>query len=237
MIKNEVIQKHGTAIFYRTRLDDAKKSRLTVLVTGTLGGGKSTLCEELAAYGCTTILADNVAKEMIWTRENQHVLVEILGATILHTANGKTAYNFDVIRHLLFDREKRDLASARRQWIHDTFGEPILHEVQRRVQHAHEEGQRIVCVENATALEEGWMTALPADITVCVLSSDKLSQERLTVRGVDPTTLREIATSQFPGVKKAKYSGVVIVNNGSEEDLRITAGELYIHLNNMLDFK
>lgn len=228
------IQASECSITYRPSLNDARKDTLVVLICGLIGSGKSELRKLLSSNGYPVISYDDVAESVIWTRGNLPILTVELGRTIVHTHDGQITYNTEAVHGLLFDSAHPATAVARQEFLRNTFNSPILAEVKARIATALRSGNKIVFVEHSTGLEDGWVTGISADKTVCLFTSEKKRASRLQGRGVSGNVFQEMRRHSFSDPKRAAHASILITNNGTVSDLAITVEQLLTHLGSLV---
>lgn len=199
------------------RQPKGKRAHKVILLTGIMGGGKSTFRRAVATLpGVVTIDADEVAKQVIWKKENFRRLALIFGNTIFRAHDGEErTINFEEVRILFFESVPRQVALA------EEFDPEIVEAVRAEITRATSNGAHTIVIENAVGLEKGWHEIFDVDHAICVLCSKTRQMERLLKRNPG-STMNEHETrirNQWSAQQKATASSLIIVNNGDEDYL------------------
>jgi len=185
---------------------------LVVGVTGGIGAGKSTVSEMMAALGARVVDADAIAREVLRDDAGlQRELVRAFGEDIL--APDGSLRRRELGRRAFHDRRSR-------QRLNGVLHPPILARTRELLEQIRRSGYEGVVVLDAALLVE--CQALPmVDRLVVVTAPEKLRSQRLRDgRGLSDEEFRARAAAQLSPDEKIKQADVVIVNDGTREDLR-----------------
>jgi dephospho-CoA kinase len=195
---------------------------LIVGLTGGVASGKSTVSRTLREEGAYLIDADQIARELVQPHTpTWRTLIDTFGEEILEKDG---SIHRKKLAALVFSHpEKRERLN---QLLHPRIKE----ETQRRVK---EIGQRdpeaIVVIDAALLVETGAYREM--DWLIVVFSTEAQQIERLEKRnGMRPEEARRIITAQMPLEEKLKVADGVIRNEGSIEETRRKAKEVFQEL-------
>lgn len=195
---------------------------LTVGLTGGVASGKTAASQILKEEGAYVIDADQVSRELVQPHTSTwNELIRVFGEDIVQKDGS-------------IDRKK--LAArvfsngAQRKLLNQILHPRIREEMERRTR---EIGQRnpeaIVVIDAALLVELGDYREM--DKVIVVTSTEKQQVERLKDRdGMDPEDARKILSSQMPLEEKLKAADFVIRNEGSLEEMRRRAKEIFKEL-------
>lgn len=138
-------------------------------VTGNAGGGKSTFIDILEKLGLSTIKADDIAKEVIYTPKNYSTLLEIFGTSVL---GENKQIDLKKVAALFFDLSEK--GKRVRGLMHQHFREIIWNEVKRQ---AEARNRFLVFIENAVLFEGDWKEHF--NYIICVYCSDEEARRRI----------------------------------------------------------
>ncbi len=202
------------------------------VLTGMMGAGKSTLGRLLALHnGVTLIDADMVAKDTVYLNrleENIQPLSTIFGEGIFVRDVTKRVRSVDLrkVRDIFFDNPHLRVKFA------VAFDPQILQAMREAVARARSNGSHHVIVENAIAIEKGWLNQFEWNHVICTVCSEENQLARLMKRPdltVDDHRARIAA--QFSPSKKMDSASIVVVTNGPESGLSLCADEVLEVLN------
>ena len=185
---------------------------LVIGVTGGIGAGKSTVSGMMAALGARVLDADAIAREVL--RNDAGLLQELVrafGEDIL-------APDGSLRRRELGCRAFRDRRSRER--LNGLLHPPILARTRELLEQIRRSGYDGIVVLDAALLVE-CQALYMIDRLVVVTAPEKLRSHRLqNDRGISDEEFRARAAAQLPPAEKIKQADVVIVNDGTREDLR-----------------
>jgi dephospho-CoA kinase len=195
---------------------------LVVGLTGGIASGKTTVSEILREEGAYLIDADEIARRLVQP----------------HTAA------WDEIRKAFGDDILDESGSIRRKKLaHRVFSDPkertvlnqILHprirsEIQDRLKEIAEKDPRaIVIVDAALLVETGGYREMDRVIVIASSAEDQI--ERLKKRdGLEEEQARNVLAAQMPIEEKRKVADFIICNEGSLEETKKRAREIFREL-------
>jgi dephospho-CoA kinase len=191
-----------------------------VLLTGTMGGGKSTVSSVLAKKpGIAIVNADEVAKAAIYKREHYPRLREILGSGVFE----KGAISFSKVAEVFFRDPMKKLA------LEGFASIPVRLAIESEIKKASARPQiKVVIIENAIGLEKGWYDIYPFDTVVCVYCSEEEQLRRLmSARGYSEEDVRRRTKSHLPIAEKIRASDISVSTDGDIGELNSVVDELY----------
>ena len=194
-------------------------------VTGGIGSGKSTVCRFLSELGCTLFEADIVAKNL------QLHDAEVIDG--IKTLFGSEIYSVDSSGQMLLDRKKiaaTVFSSPEKLGVLNNLIHPkVFREFQKSVLDAENQGVKILVKEAAILFESGSNKQL--DVVVVVVADEQMRIERAVQKGLGnhEEIVRRIAL-QWPQKKLIEKADYVVVNNGSQEELKKETEALYFRL-------
>jgi dephospho-CoA kinase len=184
----------------------------TVGLTGGIGSGKSTVAEILADLGATIIDADRVGHEIYlpgtpgWQR-----VVDAFGRGVV-AADG--AIDRKALGAIVF----ADPAALARL---NAIVHPLIREaVRERVERARAAApRRPIVIEAAVLIEARWYE-LVDEVWVVVAGPETVIDRVTASRPMDEAAVRARIAAQLGDEERRKVADVVIVNDGSRDDLR-----------------
>lgn len=201
-------------------------SPLKVGLTGGAGSGKSLICKRLEELGVVVVSADILAREAVEPgSEGLRKVTSHFGTEVLDPAG---ALDRKKLRDIILrnPEERKQLEAI----IHPAVGrrtEQLLNE-------AAEQGARIAVVEVPLLFEAGMEHDF--DVVVTITADFDVRVSRLVARDrVTAESARALIDSQLPEEEKIRRSQFVLVNNGSVEQARQSAEDLYGKLMNFSD--
>lgn len=196
---------------------------ITIGITGVIGSGKSTFCRFLDRAGTEIVVADAVAKSLM--QQNKFLKENIIRAF------GENAYfedgtlNREYLSHQAFNLNKV-------QYLNDLVHPVVKSEILNLLSDAKNRGVGYFIYEAALLLKNGRPDFL--DYIVWVDSSLENRVLRVTDRdSVEPETIMKRIEHQqsFESVKE--FVDIRILNDGSFEELKYKADQLYNQINTM----
>lgn len=197
---------------YRKDFEKAGRGRLLVGLTGQVGAGKSTVLSFFRELGAFTVSTDALANKVL---TNGKCYSKIL-------KEFKNAVNEDGS----LDRYRISQAvfgsAAKRKRLENLLHPLIIKETIPLIRKSQE---KIIVIEVPLLFESGFHKCL--DISVCVYSGRKKSLERIAGRGWTAGNAALRMKAQLSGEKKAKFSDLLIDNDGSRRDLKKRVESIY----------
>jgi dephospho-CoA kinase len=187
-----------------------------------VASGKTAASQALKEEGAYVIDADQVSRELVQPHTSTwNELIRVFGEDIVQKDGS-------IDRKKLAARVFSD--GAQRKLLNQILHPRIREEMERRTK---EIGQRdpeaIVVIDAALLVELGDYREM--DKVIVVTSTEKQQVERLKDRdGMDPEDARKILSSQMPLEEKLKAADFVIRNEGSLEEMRRKAKEIFQEL-------
>jgi dephospho-CoA kinase len=195
---------------------------LIVGLTGGVASGKSAVSQILREEGAYLIDADQIARELVQPHTpTWKVLIRVFGKEILEKDG--TLHRKKLAAKVFSDTQQRNLLN---QILHPR----IKKEMNRRMK---EIGQKdpgaIVVIDAALLVELGDHREM--DKVIVVTSTEAQQIERLRERdGLEREEARKILSSQMSHEEKLKVADFVIGNEGSLEETRRKAKEVFQEL-------
>ncbi len=191
-------------------------------VTGSIGSGKSTVCQILAKLGAAIIDADKLAQETYKPYgEAWHELVSAFGKDIL---TSDQQINRQKLGQIVFS-DPASLAQLNHIVHPKAYGM-----AKERIETYRRRGRKAVVLEAALLIEAGWTTLV--DQVWLVVASEATVVDRLK-KGKTANESEVLARlkTQMPTQEKMKYAHEVIDNDGTLEQLEAGLAELWQRLN------
>jgi dephospho-CoA kinase len=177
-------------------------------LTGGLGAGKSEALRALADLGAATLSTDAIVHELLASDDLRDLVVERLGAEV---APGGT-----LDRTLIAERVFGD--DAARTWLEGVLWPRVGERVAgwRAQLDSADQPPRAAVVEVPLLFESGMDAVF--DVTIAVIASEPLREERAAARG--HASLAERAGRQLSQDEKAARASFTVRNEGSVADLQ-----------------
>jgi dephospho-CoA kinase len=190
---------------------------INVGITGGIGSGKSTFCKIWEELGAKVIYADDLAKELMVANK---ALIKSIKETF-----GDEAYNLDGTLNRAFLAEEA-FSKGRVEEL-NALVHPVLWDELSLLEHeAKQKGTQIFAREAAILLKNGRPDNL--DVVILVLADRDKRINRATKRdGVDPDAITQRIDQQEDFESLIHLSDFLVLNNGSEEELKLKAKEIY----------
>ena len=185
-------------------------------VTGQIGAGKSTAAAIFKSFGAAVVDADKIGRQVV---DNNPVLlrrlVRTFGDRIL---NRRGNLDRKRLAALAFEND----ASGRRlnQLVHPY----LLKELHRRVKQASTRHE-VVIIDAALLLD--WNLDRQVDMTLVIHTSRARRLALAKKRGIAPADARARQRRQLPYSEYRCRADVVILNNGSKDDLHRKLGDFW----------
>ncbi len=194
----------------------------TIGLTGGIGSGKSTVSQILAGLGAFVIDADKVGHEIYLPgREAWRQVIAAFGQVIL--APDQTIER-KKLGAIVFGSE-----AARKQL--NAIVHPLMfQDIRRRIEEKRADGfTQPIVVEAAILIEANWLP-LADEVWVVVTNKNAVIERVATQRGMAAKETEPRITSQLSDAERLKYAHVVIMNDGSQDDLVKKVQEAWRHL-------
>lgn len=190
-------------------------------ITGTIAGGKSTVCNLLKEKGLPIIDTDQLAREVISPGTNNlQKLVGIFGQAIL-LEDGAVDRKI-MLNKILASREDR-------KRVEDILHPAIFARMSDWLCEQKSQGNEIVAVEVPLLFERGWDRFF--NLTLTVLTPVSTALQRLhRKRGLAQETARQLLDLQMKNEQKAHLADYVIRNDGTKEELKKKVDEFWCWL-------
>ncbi len=195
---------------------------LVIGLTGGIASGKSTVSEVLKEEGAYLIDADQIARELVQPgTATWQALVEIFGEEIVQKDG---AIDRQKLRAIVFSD------SHKRAQLNQLLHPRVKEEIERRLKAIGQTDPDAIAVIDAALLVETG-TYREMDRLIVVHAREAQQIERLRRRdGTNPEEARRIVSAQMPFEEKLKVADFVIENEGSVEELRQKAKEIFREL-------
>ena len=189
---------------------------VAVGVAGIMGAGKSTVARAFEDLGAVKIDADEIGKALLEDEAIKRQLVEAFGEGVL----GPDA---EVSTYRLGEAAFRDSACALK--LSDITRGPLVGDIMARVEDL--KASADVVVVDAALLPE-WGAHAWLDYLIVVDSDEEACVERMARSSrFDQDTVRARMACQLSREDKKRHADLVILNDGSEQDLVEKAREAY----------
>jgi dephospho-CoA kinase len=193
---------------------------ITILLTGGIGSGKSTVSSILEGLGAVVIDTDQAAHEVLDTSAKEEVRQKF-GRGII-TDQGTV--DRKKLAQIVFNDPQ---ALARLNKIIHTR---VDVEIFDRLEKFNKQGTDVVVIESALISEAPW--ALRADYIWIVKAPRELIMTRLKERGLSEAESLSRMAAQTPAEKSVKGPKVIIQNNGNIADLKEKVEKLWQEIHN-----
>ncbi len=194
---------------------------LVVGLTGNIASGKSTVAARFAELGATVIAADALAREAVQPGTPALAAIRARWGDTVIAPDG--SLDRAALRRIVFTD-----AAARRAL--EAITHPAIHRLREvHMAAARERGARIVVADIPLLFEVGLEGTVDRIVLVDAPESTRL--ERLVRdRGLGADEARAMIAAQTPAAEKRERADLVIDNDGSVEDLRARADEVFREL-------
>ncbi len=188
---------------------------LIIGLTGGIGSGKSTICQQFISLGVPVINTDLIAREVVKTGQPAlQALQNHFGTVILNTDG---SLNRTELRKIIFN----DLQQK-------NFVEKLLHPLimrQLQLQLADITAPYVI-IEIPLLIEAGWQSQV--DQILVVDLPEELQIERLKMRSeLDKKSLKQIINSQISRSERVKHADQLIDNSGNPGEISQQVSELH----------
>jgi len=195
---------------------------LIVGLTGGVASGKSTVSKILREEGAYIIDADQIARELVQPQQPAwNELVKVFGEEILQEDG-------TIHRKKLADKVFADL--KQRELLNQILHPRIREEMDRRTKEiGQKDPEAIVVIDAPLLVERGEHHEM--DKLIVVTSTQTQQIKRLKDRdGISPEEALKMLSSQMPLEKKIELADFVIQNEGSLEETKKKAKEIFREL-------
>lgn len=206
--------------FYFKEIKKVSKNKLLIGLTGQVGTGKSTILSIFKEKGAYTISSDEIANKLLTNKKCYSKILLEFGDNI--AKDGKI--DKKKLAQIIFSD------SSKRKFLERLLHPLILKEIIRLVKQSN---KKIVVIEVPLLFESGFGKYV--DLIVCSYINEEKQFERLKKRGWRKKDIILRVGSQFPSLKKAEMSDIVIDNNKDISFLEEQISNLYNSLTLMLD--
>lgn len=190
---------------------------LRVGLTGGLASGKSTVGRVLAELGAAVFDADEIVHELYAPgSRGAAVVVELFGVDLLD--------RYGAVDREMLAREVFANPEKRRR-LEEAIHPLVITELGRRFSLAEEAGARVAVGEAAQILESPYGTGF--DRILLVVAPASLRLQRAEDKGLDRGAARARMVAQMPADRAQELADDVIVNDGTEDDLRKKVAEVW----------
>ena len=187
---------------------------MVIGVTGGLGSGKTSVCRLFASFGAVVIDADRIGREVVADPDVKEALIAAFGEDIVDE-EGRLK------RRLLGQRAFAEPASGER--LNRIVWPPLLRKLWADAQAALQENPGRPAVVDAALLFE-WGDLSGFDAVVVVTAGEEVRRARMMARmGLSEAEVASRMRAQLPEAEKVRRADHVIVNDGTEEELRAKA--------------
>lgn len=195
-----------------------RKKILKVAVTGGAGSGKTAVCNRLKELGVTVISSDAMAREAVAQGSPAHsAIIAYFGDRALL---GDGNVNRPLLRRMIVQDDSARLA------LEGIIHPEISNLMQRKIDQAEQEGDRVVVIEVPLLFELGMKDQF--DVVVVVSADRELRVKRLVERdGVSLNEAEKLITVQMQEKWKVEHADFVIKNDGSKEQLKSAVDVFY----------
>jgi len=188
---------------------------LTIGLTGGIGSGKSTICQQFISLGVPVIYTDLIAREVVKTGQPAlQTLQQHFGTIILKTDG---SLNRTELRKIIFN----DL--QQKNFVEKLLHPLIMQQLQRQLADI---TAPYVIIEIPLLIEAGWQ--FQVDQVLVVDLSKELQIKRLILRSeLDKDSLEQIINSQISRSERVKHADQLIDNSGNLSEISQQVSELH----------
>ena len=190
---------------------------IRVGITGGIGSGKTTFCKVWEELGAFVLYADDFAKDLMVS--DSEVIAQI------KKTFGEGSYNTDgtLNRKYLADEA---FANGRVQELNDIVHPALWEKAEELAAQKDKEGVEVFAKEAAILLQNGRPEDL--DAVILLLADDDLRKERVIERdNTDADKVEDRMNKQQDFEELAHLCDYIVTNDGSIEDLKSKASDLY----------
>ncbi len=192
---------------------------LIVGLTGNFGMGKSTVAEMFREQGAHTIDLDEIVRKLLYEPEVIDEIKKVFGDDIVEG----DYINKQLLADAIFNYPHLRIA------LEDILHPKVFTYVEQEINELKKVGRiNIVVIEAPVIFERGYQNRF--DIIIAVHTTEEAAIERLNDKGISEEEARKRLKSQFPIEMKVAKSDYSIDNNGTVEDTREQARDIYQRL-------
>jgi dephospho-CoA kinase len=181
-----------------------------------MGAGKSTVARAFEDLGAVKVDADEIGRDLLKTAAVKTSIVEAFGEGVLDAGGEVSPYR-------LGEAAFADCEAARK--LSDITRGPLVAEVKSVIEALRQSAD--VIVVDAALLPE-WEGHRWLDFLIVVDSDEAACVRRMVENSrFDEATVRARMACQLPRAEKKRHADLVILNEGSEQDLVEKAREAY----------
>lgn len=185
-------------------------------VTGGIGAGKSSLAELLAEAGLPLLDADQISHEM--TKAGGRSMPEIEACFGADYLNPDGSLDRKAMAALAF-QDKKSLDTLSTIIHHD-----VLLTIADRLQELSQSKAQAVVLDVPIPVKHGFLDR--CDLVISVWADEEVRLERLEKRGMPREEAQRRMAVQLSQAEYEKLSDLLVLNNGSREDLRKQAQKI-----------
>lgn len=195
-----------------------RRATTVIGIAGGIGSGKSAFARALGRLGARVFDADVSAKSVLDHGDVKAALIHKWGARVLG-ADGRI--DRQAVASIVFADHQA------RAYLESLIHPRVRAEAVEAIAVARAEGVRAVVLDVPLLFESG-MDAM-CDVVIFVDAAPEVRAARVaSTRGWNPGELARREAAQWPLDKKRRHSGIVVINNGSEQtDLDAEASRAY----------
>ncbi len=188
---------------------------LTIGLTGGIGSGKSTVCQQFAALGVPIINTDLIARDVVSTGQPALQALQHHFGTIILNSDG--SLNRQELRQIIFkDRQQKS-------YVEELLHPLILQQLQQQLRDI---TAPYVIIEIPLLIEAGWQSHV--DQILVVDLPEELQIERLMMRSeLDKNSLEQIISSQISRSERVNHADQLIDNSGNLNEIFQQVSELH----------
>lgn len=172
---------------------------MKVAVIGGIGSGKSQVMLAFEKTGYTVLSADKINAEL-WEREDY---IDTLKTNFPEAVEDGVITKQSLSRVVFADEGKRELLNS--------ISHPLI------LDRIKKDNSALLAVELPLAVESGMLDEF--DHVVLVDTKKRLRLKRLEGRGVDKKRAKKIMSVQVPIKELKRWSDVILVNNGTVDEI------------------
>lgn len=172
---------------------------MKVAVIGGIGSGKSQVMLAFEKVGYTVLSADKINAEL-WEREDY---IDTLKTNFPEAVEDGVITKQSLSRVVFADEGKRELLNS--------ISHPLI------LDRIKKDNSALLAVELPLAVESGMLDEF--DHVVLVDTKKRLRLKRLEGRGVDKKRAKKIMSVQVPIKELKRWSDVILVNNGTVDEI------------------
>ena len=188
---------------------------MTIGVTGGIGSGKSTVCSLFESWGADRVDADKVGHTALEDYAVRKALIDAFGEDLIK-ADGSFNRSELGRRAFLNGETRRRLTDV------------VWPEVGKRLREVVKASEAdLLVVEASVLLERGDPEGIYEKVVVVTASEQVRVDRAMKRQGFDEADVRARMKHQMPEAEKIKHADYVIVNDGTETDLKREAGRVW----------